>query len=144
MGFYAETLGAEATLSDINSKAIEGLRQNAESLFSKATIVHSDLFDDLSGTFDVILINPPYYPKKAESEAEKAWFCGAEFEYFHKLFSQLPNHIKPSAQVLMILSEDCDLNRISSIAAENNFEMNVVFKKRKWWEWNFIFAVRRV
>lgn len=144
VGFYAENLGARVTLSDINTKAIDGLHHNAKRLNSKSEVIHSDLFDDLDGPFDIIVINPPYYPKRAENEAEQAWFCGSEFEYFHKLFSQLKQHIQATSKVFMILSEDCDLNRITSIANENGFNMNTVFKKRKWWEWNFIFEIQKV
>ena len=39
----------------------------------------------------------------------------------------------------MILSEDCDFERINSIAIENKFKLNLVHQKKVLWETNCIF-----
>ena len=51
------------------------------------------MFDKIEKVnFDYIVINPPYFPKNPKSEKEFAWFCGSDFEYFKKLFSQLKDY----------------------------------------------------
>ena len=44
-------------------------------------------------------------------------------------------------QVLMILAEVCDIERIKSIAAKNSLEMRVVDKRKIKWETSFIFKI---
>ncbi len=130
--------GAKVTASDINVIALKALRENPSA--TGIEIVESDLFNALRGrNFDYIVINPPYYAKEAEDVAGKAWFCGSGFEYFRKLFAQLPDFL--SAEVLMILSEDCDIETISRIATANSLKMEVMKELRKAGERNFIFRV---
>jgi release factor glutamine methyltransferase len=93
------------------------LEENNKRLGLNVRIIESDLFDKLpQQAVDFVVINPPYYPKNPLNDSERAWYCGAEFEYFEKLFSQLNNHIQSSTIVLMSLSEDCDIQKISKIA----------------------------
>ncbi len=134
---------AQVTASDISLTVVESLAENAKSNKVVLQIVHSDLFDDMpKEQFDIIAINPPYYPKNARNAFELAWFCGENFEYFEKLFSQLAEFCSVETLVLMVLSEECDLNRIKSIAQKNKFDMYVKEKKRIYWEMNYIFEIR--
>lgn len=142
VGFYAEKLGAQITLSDINHKAIEGLKKNADKLNSRAEIVYSDLFQSIDSRFNYIIINPPYYPKSPDSEEEMAWFCGNDFEYFRKLYPQLAPRVAEGEQVYMILSEDCALDQIEQIALESGLQMLLSKKERRLWEWNYIFSIK--
>lgn len=141
VGFYAEKRGAKVTLSDLSKKAVEGLQHNAQQLPSEATIIHSDLFDNIPSAFDFVVINPPYYPKSPSSEEEMAWYCGDEFEYFQKLFKQLSSRVALGTKVFMILSEDCNLERIEGIALEHELRFELSHKERRMWEWNYIFTV---
>lgn len=45
---------------DISSKALQVAKKNAENLQADVTFIESDLFDKVTGTFDVIVSNPPY------------------------------------------------------------------------------------
>lgn len=144
MSIYCESRGAEVTASDINPVVIEGLKESADLNKSQIKIVRSDLFENLSpDSFDVILINPPYYPKNPESIAEQAWFCGEEFEYFQRLFSQLSIFENAVFKVLMILSEDCDIAQIESMALSSSLSFKEVFTKRVNGEENSIFELRK-
>ncbi|MFT3793560.1 methyltransferase [Flavobacterium sp.] len=132
--------GAMVTATDINEVALEALRKNASDNGVSPDILHSDLFESLDGnSFDVIVINPPYYPKAPQSMAENAWFCGEDFEYFEKLFAQLPAFL--AAQTYMILSDDCDLVRIQTIAAKNKIEFQLAQEKKVVTETNYIFRL---
>lgn len=134
--------GAVVTSSDINPQAIENVRLNALNNDVEVSAIESDLFQNLKDkNFDFIVINPPYYPKEAKSRAEEAWYCGYNFEYFQKMFSSLGNHINENAKVYMILSVDCELDRIKQIALENKFKFNLELETKKWGEANYIFAI---
>ena len=88
------------------------------------------MFDKIPNqVFDSIIINPPYYPKNPKNEQEKAWFCGENFEYFEKLFQQLGQYTNNKTNVFISLSEECNFNKIASIASPNNFLLKEHLKK---------------
>lgn len=47
---------------DISEKAVGKARENAESLGLKARFLQSNLFENVSGKFEIIVSNPPYIP----------------------------------------------------------------------------------
>ncbi len=142
---YCARRGAIVTASDISSSAIENIKLNSSLNNCNVSIVHSDLFDSIPNhEFDFIIINPPYFPKDPKNESECAWYCGSKFQYFEKLFKQLIEFIKHSTTVLMVLSEDCDIKSISSIAGKNNIEMKLKESKKFFTEMNFIFQLHLI
>ncbi len=141
ISILAAKKGAQVTATDINEVALEALRKNALDNQAILTVLKSDLFEKLSENwFDVVVINPPYYPKKPKSMAEKAWFCGENFEYFERLFAQLRGFSNGN-ELYMILSDDCDLAKIKAIALKNEMALNVVHEKKVATELNFIFRL---
>lgn len=56
---------ANVTLSDISEEALKVCRMNAEAngLLSRCRIKKGDMFEALSGRFDLIVCNPPYIPE---------------------------------------------------------------------------------
>ncbi len=134
--------GAKVTAVDINETALDALRKNAIDNQVSLEILESDLFGDIQNrTFDYIFINPPYYPKKPQTMAENAWFCGESFEYFESLFEQLPAFLTPQNETYMILSEDCELEKIKAIALKNEMAFELVQEKKVVAETNYIFRI---
>ena len=133
---------AEVTASDISKTAVENIIANAKLNNCNITAINSDLFDSISKQeFDFIIINPPYFPKNPKNESEFAWFCGSEFQYFEKLFKQLPDYLFPETIVLMVLSEDCSIKTIEAIAKKNNIEIKLKDRRKFFGEENFIFQL---
>ena len=136
---------ADVTASDISKTAIENIIANANLNNCNITTIHSDLFDSIPiQIFHFIIINPPYFPKDASTESELAWFCGSDFQYYEKLFRQLPNYLFPETIVLMVLSEDCNIKTIETIAKKNNIEMKLKESRKFIGEENFIFQLRLI
>lgn len=132
--------GAQVWASDINEVAVDSLKELSVQLNLNIHTLYSDLFDRVpKENFDYVFINPPYYPKEPENVAEKAWFCGVEYEYFEKLFQQLPQ-IK-GAEVHMILSDGCDLAKIKSIAQKNTQNLEEIHQIQLSTEVNYIYKV---
>ena len=133
---------AIVTASDINQIALAFLETNASENKLIVKTVFSDLFQNLENqSFDYIIINPPYYPKTPRNIKEKAWFCGENFEYFEKLFIQLPNFLSIETNCYMIVSQDCDLEKIKAIALKNTMTFELVFEKKELIETNYIFKI---
>ncbi len=142
ISIYCAKQNAIVTATDINPTAVININKNAKLNNVKITVLESDLFDKIEKeNYDYMVINPPYFPKDPTSDKEFAWYCGSDFKYFKKLFSQLNNYRTESNILLMILSEDCDFDRINSIANENNIKLNLVLQKKVLWEQNFIYTI---
>lgn len=145
LSLLAYKKGAMVTAIDINKKAVENTRLNFTLHFGPAhtaKIYESDLFENLPAqTFDTILINPPYFFKEIESDWQQAWFCGAEGEYFYKLFAGLRKFTHPQTDVIMILADNCDIERIRNIARKHSYQFSLVEQKKIKWEMNFIFRI---
>jgi release factor glutamine methyltransferase len=118
LSLIAAKKGAIVTSIDINPKAVENVQLNAGINNLHITPLNSDLFTAVSkDKFDIILINPPFFPKNPVSAYDHAWFCGEHFEYFEKLFSELKE--RPAGEeYYMILSDNCDINSIMQAASK--------------------------
>ena len=78
------------------------------------------------------------------SVAENAWFCGENFEFFEKLFQEIPTYITQENEIYMILSEDCELEKIQMIALHNKITFDLITKKKIALECNFIFLLKKL
>jgi release factor glutamine methyltransferase len=142
ISIHAAKNGATVTATDINPVAIECLRRNCDRNKVKPEIILSDLFADIpEQSFDIIAINPPYYKKQPKNIFEHAWYCGENGEYFEQLFAKLGKYIHKNSIVVMVLSEECDINMISNIASGHNFYMQKKVTKRSAWEYLFIYQI---
>ncbi len=142
ISLLASKKGAIVTASDINKIALEHLEKASEKNQLDVSCVYSNLFENLQDkSFNYIIINPPYYPKKAKNIKEQAWFCGEDYQYYEDLFYQLPNYLSSENQTFMILSEDCNIEKITSIAAKNKILFETVFRIKKIGELNTIYVI---
>lgn len=135
--------GASVTAIDVNPNAVKATIQNAKSNNVNLHSIESNLFDNVPPQqFDYIVVNPPFYPKQAQNPSEQAWFCGENFEYFQKLFSQSPQYLSKSGQLIMILSQDCDTQTILKIAEDYYFiQQSKPIKYDSWLEINWVFTL---
>ncbi len=138
--------GAKVTALDISRDAVENAQLNFTLNQAQLTpgyrVLLSDLFAELgAGTFDVIVVNPPYFFKEVTSESEYAWNCGVEGEYFSAFFSGLETVCHTGTEVYMVLADNCDLERISGLAATHGWQLIERSRRRIWWEENYIFRL---
>ena len=55
----AKSYGVQATMVDINNRALDLARQNAERNKVEATIFQSNIYEQVEGKFDHVISNPP-------------------------------------------------------------------------------------
>jgi len=140
ISILASKKGAIVYASDISSTAVENIKINAEVNNETISVFKSDLFENLQAMeFDYIVINPPYYKKDPKIEAEFAWYCGQNHEYFARLFDSLVNHINNNSKVFMILSEVCDIDVITQIGKDRKFLWELIHRKSVLGEKNYIY-----
>jgi release factor glutamine methyltransferase len=141
----AAKAGAIVTASDLSKTAVANTKLNAKKNEVEIHICHSDLFDQIQGQFDLIVINPPYYAKDRTDEAALAWNCGRNFEYFEKLFKQLSPHIHSTSHIIMVLTKGCDVGSIFSIGKSFGFRFDLVKEKKVLFdEKDYLFKINRV
>lgn len=136
--------GADVFASDINPLAARNTADNARANDLALPVVVADQIKSLrADAFDLIIITPPYYPKAPASAAEQAWFCGPRFEYFQALFPQVATLDLARTEVLMLLSEDCDIAHLTRLARQSGLAFHLVHAKRCWLEWTIIVQIRQ-
>ena len=133
---------AKVTATDINPVAIEFLKENSNRNKVNMELIRSDLFKNiLKQQFDIIAINPPYYKKNPVTAKDHAWFCGEKGEYFSCLFNELADYIHLDTEILMVLSDDCDMKMITGFAEQYGFVLNCVYSKKNILEKNSVFKI---
>lgn len=139
--------GAQVTAVDIDPKAVKNTRLNFRRNFNGKQagfrVLQSDVFSALGQeVFDVIVINPPYYFRKVDVDAQLAWYCGENGEYFEKLFSALRQHVHTSTQVYMILAENAEIQRIKEMATLHGIGFMMVEQRKIRFEISYIFQLK--
>lgn len=137
--------GARVTSVDVDVRAVNNTLVNLKANFkddSGMQVLQSDLFDSLSNQhFDFIVINPPYFFKKVESENQLAWNCGENGDYFEKLFGQIAKFAHSQTRIYMVLADNCEIDRIKRIAQKHRVVFTLAESKKIKWETNYIFSL---
>jgi release factor glutamine methyltransferase len=142
LALYAANNGATVVASDISVQAIEITIYNARLNNINLKTIRSDLFDNITPqTFEIIVINPPYYPNNPQNENDYAWYCGEGFEYYHKLFKQIRPYLPANALAVMSLADTCDINKIQLIAENYGYRLELLAQKNYLWEKQFTFRI---
>jgi release factor glutamine methyltransferase len=88
------------TLSDISEKALDVAKINQQNLDLEAKFVLSDLFENISDKFDVIVSNPPYIPDDEEvmdivkKEPEVALYGGKfGLDFYERILKSAKEHL---------------------------------------------------
>lgn len=102
--------------SDISKTALLVAKENAKLHEVDAEWVRSDLFDNITETFDVIMANPPYIPtgeilslmpEVRDFEPENALDGGADgLDFYRKIIEQVKDYLNPGGYVYMEIGYD--------------------------------------
>lgn len=101
---------------DISKQAINVAKENAKLNHVNATFERSDLFEDVSDTFDVIVSNPPYIPTDVISGLmpEVAMYepmqalDGKEdgLHFYRRIIADASKYLKPDGKLLFEIGHD--------------------------------------
>ena len=112
LGILAAKKAGSVLAVDLNPYAIRCAKENStlNMVRGKMDFLQSSLFEALNPTisFDLILFNAPYLPSEEGEEASwigRAWAGGANGrEVVDRFISEVPAHLKPNGQVLLMQS----------------------------------------
>ena len=102
--------------SDISKTALLVAKENAKLHEVDAEWVRSDLFDNITETFDIVMANPPYIPtgeilslmpEVRDFEPENALDGGADgLDFYRKIAGQVKDYLNPGGYVYMEIGYD--------------------------------------
>ncbi len=143
ISILAAKKGGSVFCSDINQAAVEATLYNAGLNGVSLQAMRADLFDSIHEVgFDLILNNPPYYPKDPVSIEEHAFYAGKDLSYFNRLFRDSKKYLAKNGMILLVLTDDCDLEKIHSIASGEGFVNEVVYTRPTLLEKTYIIAYK--
>ena len=104
------------TGADVSEKALDVAEKNARSHEVQATFVRGDLFENVEGTFDIIVSNPPYIPTKTIEELEAevklhdpfAALDGKEdgLYFYREIIKKAPQFLKKNGRLYFEIGHD--------------------------------------
>ncbi|MFO7991937.1 MAG: HemK2/MTQ2 family protein methyltransferase [Thermoplasmata archaeon] len=106
--------GASVTASDIDPSALELTMENAElNGIELEGILLSDLFENVVGTWEVIVFNPPYLPIDDRIKADRRWDGGkGGDETILRFLNDAADHIHPDGRIYFCCSDMSPLTEI--------------------------------
>jgi release factor glutamine methyltransferase len=112
---------------DVNPKAIEFAQEKAELKgLRNIEFKVSDLFENVSGKFDLIFFNPPYLPGKGDLSCTGG---KSGQEVIEKFLSEARNYLNEKGKIVILLSS---FNKIKEL--EKKFGLELIGKKKLWFE----------
>jgi release factor glutamine methyltransferase len=128
---------SKLTASDISEKALQIARKNATLNKTDITYIHSDLWENISERFDLIVSNPPYIPPNEfrelpaeikNFEPENALLAQEDGIYFYrKILEKAKNFLTENGKIYFEIGYD-QADRIRRIALKCGFSQLEVFQ----------------
>lgn len=128
--------GASVDAVDINDRALQAARENAERNNVQLTVYQSDLFSQVNGTYDLILFNAPYLPDDREGDKEQLAWAGGEDgrELIDTVLSESSNYLRDSGRLLIVQSSVTGIEATRSKMRENGLEPAIRDRENVPWE----------
>lgn len=115
---------------DLSDEALEVACQNGNKLNVSAEFVKSDLFENVSGTYDIIVSNPPYIRTSAITELKEEVKCHDPFmaldgkedglHFYRKIVEESPNYLKQGGKLYFEIGYD-QSEAVKSLMEEAGF-----------------------
>ncbi len=147
-GFVAVLCGlltdADITAADISKDAVECARKNADVNLDankgRLTATQSDIFEHVSGEYDLITFNPPYLPADDLPGNDKKVLieCGQ----IERFVSGLPGHLTDGGVALLLVSSLTPID-VPALCRRRGLKAMVVKRKKLEWEELKIYIISR-
>jgi release factor glutamine methyltransferase len=135
-GINALLKGVEKTVfSDLNPEALNCAKKNAEIAgFNNYELIESDLFSNLKNKkFDLILFNPPYVLSEEKKFIELDGGINGR-EVLDKFLNSFAEHLNEKGRIYFIQTNLNDLNETKKVLEGNDFKMEIIAKKKLFFE----------
>jgi release factor glutamine methyltransferase len=139
LSFIAARKGARVTSVDINPLAVGTTRKNAAAngLQEHVEVLRSDLFTEIpSGKrFDLILWNPPFYPKDPSDMPDRALNAGRDYEVVRRFAAESGKYLEPAGSVEILLRAGSnEEGAIPGFFSHEGMVWKAVYKRKTFFE----------
>lgn len=107
---------AQVVLSDVSEGALAVAGENARRLGAPVELVQGDLFENVQGTFDYILSNPPYIPSKVidglmpevRDHEPRLALDGTEdgLHFYRRIVREATKRLRPGGRLLFEIGQE--------------------------------------
>lgn len=117
--------------ADISEKALEIAKKNAKKMNTQVQFYYSDLFEQITEKYDIIVSNPPYIakdiietlePEVKNHEPYQALYASNSGLYFYEQISRLAkNYLNPDGKIFYEIGYD-QAKAVCHILEKNNYK----------------------
>ncbi|HVO77433.1 MAG TPA: HemK2/MTQ2 family protein methyltransferase [Methanomassiliicoccales archaeon] len=119
VSIHCAKAGAKVTAVDVNPYAVSCTRNNAERNALEIETFHSDLFVDVPGKFDVMIINPPYLPVAEKGDIEASWAGGEDgTKVLERFLIEAPAHLEKGGRIYVLMSSLMRASTVSCVLSQ--------------------------
>ncbi len=121
---------AQVSAADISEKALQKAKENNQKNGTAVQLIHSDLFEKIEGTFDVIVSNPPYIRTAViqelmeEVKDHDPWIAldGHEdgLDFYREITKEAKKHLNPEGKIYYEIGFDQGAD-VQKILEQNGF-----------------------
>ncbi len=131
------------TFADVNKHAIELARKNfkanSNAINAECNFIVSNLFENIVGTFDIIIFNTPYLPSIMSSERpfqiSKAWNGGkGGIEVAERFIRESEDHLADGGSIVMTTSSFADLETLKKAVGDAGMRIIEEMKEHYFFE----------
>ncbi len=116
VSIHCAKAGATVTAVDINPMAVECTIVNAEDNGVEIKARVSDVYENVHGTFDLVIFNLPYLPVQEEGMLEAAWSGGEDgLDPLRKLLDGTDEHLNPDGRLVVVTCSLMDHGRLDTM-----------------------------
>jgi release factor glutamine methyltransferase len=121
----AARAGASVLGVDVNPAAVEAARANAVRNGVQANFRVSDVFAQVDGVFDLMVIDPPFRWFAPRDKAEAA-ITDEGYETIGRFLAGVPERLEPGGRVLMFFGTSGDQDHILGLAGRAGLHIETV------------------
>jgi len=114
---------------DINPIAVENTVENCKMYnIDNATVLQSDLFENIDGKFDSIIFAAPYYGNKPTDLLECA-VSDYNYNTLEVFLNNAKSFLKPNGSIFLGFSDTGDTDLLKKVVTENKYVITGFFEK---------------
>jgi release factor glutamine methyltransferase len=126
--------GAFVMAIDTNSEAVTAAKRNAEQNKVKINAFVSDMFENVKGTYDMIVFNPPYLP--VDDWETDATYAGGKTgrDIIERFIKDVKSYLNPDGVVLLLISSLTGEEEVLEMFKKHGMKTRVAARQKIPWE----------
>lgn len=134
----------EVVAIDQDAEAVTQLQQKIkQERLRKIKALQSDLFQQVQGSFNLIIFNPPYLPQDKGITDQTLYGGKKGWEISERFFSQASKHLFPDGSILFLFSSLTNKSKIEEIIRNNLLQFTEIAKEKLAFEELYVYKIEK-